>query len=181
MPTPQPSISSFHLCHLQICPPSTSLTIARTITSEVQFLHLFFTNLIPLGDKHCVDGYFRPEAGDVVMLDMIDSSQDKSGKTEGRSSRGLAHWKGLSVGRWWSRTFVLICVEMNALDLSVLGSGAPIAHYNTTHIMVSLPSSPWGKGVTCKLSSWLMRAYFVLAGDILLLFAPIRNHFHFEQ
>lgn len=84
---------------------STSLTTARTNTSEVQFLHQFFTNLIPLRDKRCVDGYFRPEAGDVVMLDMIDSSQDKSGKTEGRSSRGLAHWKGLSVGRWWSMTF----------------------------------------------------------------------------
>lgn len=70
-----------------------------------------------------------------------------------KSSRGLAHyfWKGQSVARCWSMTFVLICVEMNALDLCVLASVALIAHYNVTHIMVSLLSSPRGMGVTCKL------------------------------
>lgn len=44
------------------------------------------------------------------------------------------------------KTFVLIYVEMNLLDLCELALVAPIAHYYLIHIMVSPLSFPPSKG-----------------------------------
>lgn len=112
--------------------PVKALYVLRSIPSDAQFLHRtsIFHKFYPphkWGDEYGADGYFRMEAGNLLMLQMTDSSQDKRGRTEGwswkRSRIGTLFLEGQSVARWGSMTFVLICVEMNALDRCALEKG----------------------------------------------------------
>lgn len=142
------SCLTFSLLHLLNSLP---LEWARSIPSQWQTFPIkpqFIATLLPSPSHKCrdeygADGYFRMEVRYLVILRMIDSSQDKEGRTEGWTSKlsrigGTLFLEGLrSVARCGSMTFVLICEEMKALDPLCDGSTLKSDSHNGFSAIIS--------------------------------------------
>lgn len=133
------TIRFFFFLPVNSTPPLHSLW--RVISHGTSICHKYHASQ-KCWDEYGLNGYFRMEDGNLVMLDMVDSCQDKTGRTERMKLKVLLFLEGPSVAETGEHG-ILICEEIDVLNLCMLASVASVPLYYGIQTMVSL-SSPRG-------------------------------------